>query len=89
METADIILFLVSADLLATDYIWEVEMTTALARADKGEVIVVQVIIRDCAWTDAPFGKFNALPAKGTPIATAPSADAAWKEVVERIGKIC
>ena len=89
LAAADIILFLVSADLLATDYIWNVEMETALARAEAGEVIVVPVIIRDCTWTDAPFGKFNALPTKGTPIATAPNADAAWKEVVERIGKIC
>jgi internalin A len=89
LAAADIILFLVSSDLMATDYIWDIEMTTAMSRAATGQVKVVPIIIRDCTWTGAPFGRFAALPSKGIPIATAPNADAAWKEVVEKIEKIC
>jgi hypothetical protein len=88
LEAADIIFFLVSADLLNVDYIWEVEITNAVSRAEVGKVKVVPVIIRDCVWTSAPFGKFSALPSKGNPISTAPDADMAWTEVVEKIGQL-
>lgn len=85
LAAADIILFLVSADLIATDYVWDVEMKEALARAQAGEVSVVPVIVRACAWESAPFGKYNALPGKGKPIASYEDGDGAWKEVVNKI----
>ncbi len=88
LATADIILFLVSSDLIATDYVWDIEMKRALERAASGEVAIIPVIIRACVWESAPFGKFNALPAKGTPISSFDDEDEAWKEVVQKIGAI-
>lgn len=32
-----------------------------------------------------PFSQFNALPAKGTPVASFEDEDEAWKEVVNKI----
>jgi internalin A len=85
LAAADLILFLVSADLLATDYIWDVEMQEAMARAGRGEVSVVPVIIRPCVWNDAPFAKYTALPAKGKAISSWSNPDEAWTEVTGRI----
>lgn len=85
LAAADIILFLVSSDLIATDYVWNFEMQTALARAEAGEAAVVPVIVRACAWESAPFGKFNALPAKGKPVSSFENEDEAWREVVKKI----
>lgn len=85
LAAADIILFLVSSDLIATDYVWKVEMQAALARAEAGEVAVVPVIIRACAWESAPFGKYNALPAKGKPVSSFENEDEAWREVVKKM----
>jgi hypothetical protein len=88
LAAADLILFLVSADLLATDYIWDTEVQEAMARAARGEVAVVPVIIRSCGWEEAPFAKYTALPAKGKPIASWSDPDEAWKEVTGRIRRL-
>ena len=39
LEKADIILFLVSADFVASDYAWDFEMTRALERHDRQEAL--------------------------------------------------
>ena len=46
LEGADVILLLISADFLASDYCWDVEMRRALVRAAAAEALVVPVILR-------------------------------------------
>jgi len=84
LSTADVIILLVSSDFLATEYIWQ-EIGIAIERHELAEALVVPVIVRPCAWTDAPFARFNALPEKGKPITKWDDADEAWQAVVERI----
>jgi internalin A len=50
LERADIILLLVSADFIASDYCYEKEMGRALERHEKGEALVIPVIVRDVNW---------------------------------------
>lgn len=83
--TADIIILLVSSDMIATDYVWDIEMKEAIERHEKGEASVVPVIIRPCAWTETPFARFSALPEKGKPVSSYNNRDDAWTLVVERI----
>lgn len=59
---AEIILLLVSADFLASDYIWGKELKVALERHGKGEARVVPIILRPCDWHSAPFAELQALP---------------------------
>lgn len=76
LEEADVILLLVSADFLRSDYCYRKEMARALERhaaADDG-AIVVPVILRKCDWQTAPFGKLQGLPRDGRPI-----SDDSWK----------
>ncbi len=82
LAQADIIILLVSADYIATDYLWEEEMMDAL---EHQKAIVVPVILRPCDWTSAPFSHLNALPKEGVPITSHSDQDAAWKEVVQGI----
>lgn len=89
LASANIILFLVSPDLLATDYIWDIEMQEAITRAEAGKVIVIPIIIRPSTWTSAPFGKFAALPSKGIPISTGGNPDEAWSTIVTQIDRLC
>jgi internalin A len=65
LEAADLILFLVSADFLASDYCYDIEGKRALERESKGEAQVVPIIVRDCQWKDAPFAKLQVLPREG------------------------
>jgi internalin A len=68
LERADLILLLVSADFLASDYCYEIEMTRGMNRHEAGEARVIPVILRSCEWHAAPFGKLKALPNDGKPV---------------------
>ena len=85
LKEADIIFLLISPDFLDTDYVWDVEIKTAMERHERREAIVVPIVLRHCDWTDLAFGKLNALPSKGTPVSSYADKDVAWLEVVNRI----
>jgi hypothetical protein len=88
LAEADIILLLVSANFMATDYIWQVEIEMALERQKRKECSLVPIVIKPCDWTDAPFGRLNALPSKGVPVSTFENQDVAWLEVVRALKSI-
>jgi internalin A len=92
LDRAELILLLVSADFVASDYCYDIEMTRALARHQAGTARVVPIIIRDVAWRSAPFGMLMALPTDGKAVATWGSGeygrDTAWKTVAEGIEKV-
>lgn len=87
LEEADIILFLVSADFLSTDYVWDIEMKTAIERDARREAKVVPIVVRPCVWKDTPLWKFYS-PEKATPISMAENRDAAWERVVMGLERI-
>lgn len=68
LESADIVLLLVSPHFLASDYCYEREMTRAMERHDAGEARVIPVILEPCDWHSAPFGKLLAVPTDGKPV---------------------
>jgi internalin A len=83
LEQAQIILLLVSADFLASDYCYEIEMKRALQRHDQGKAIVVPIILRDVDWKSAPFAKLSVLPKDGIPVRRWDDRDTAWRNVEE------
>lgn len=85
LERADIILLLVSADFLASDYCYDIEMTSALERHEAGTAVVIPVILRDVNWKNAPFAKLQALPKNGRAVTLWPNKDSAWRDVSEGI----
>ncbi|MAG37480.1 MAG: hypothetical protein CL878_14690 [Dehalococcoidia bacterium] len=85
LEAADIILLLVSADFMASDYCYELETKRAVERHDAGEARVIPVIVRDVARHGAPFSKLQALPTDGKAVRTWPDRDTAWRTVAEGI----
>ncbi|HYP27307.1 MAG TPA: COR domain-containing protein [Blastocatellia bacterium] len=85
LEQADIILLLVSADFINSDYCYEIEMKRALERHDKGEARVVPVIVRDVNWSAAPFARLQALPKDGLPVSKWRDRDSALRNVSEGI----
>ena len=81
LDEAHIILLLVSASFLASDYCWDVETKRALERHDKGEAKVIPVILRPVDWKGAPFGKLQALPKDGKAITSWQNRDEAFTDV--------
>ena len=85
LKRADIILLLVSADFIASDYCYEVEMKTALGRHDNGEARVVPVIVRTVNLKNTPIARLQALPKDAKPVSLWRDRDSAWRNVAERI----
>ncbi len=85
---AEVILFLVSADFMASDYIHDEEIKQALQRNKNGQLTIVPVIIRSCDFSSLSLSKFQALPTNATPIRSWDNRDAAWLNVVEGIKKL-
>ena len=85
LELADLILLLVSADFIASDYCYAKEMERALERHDDGKAAVIPIIVRDVNWNDARFARLQALPEDGKAVTLWPDRDAAWRNVSEGI----
>lgn len=68
LENSQIVLLLVSAHFLASDYCYEKEMASAIEKHENGSSIVIPVILHPCDWHSAPFGNLRATPTDGKPI---------------------
>lgn len=68
LEQASIILLLISADFLASDYCYQVEMQRALERDEAGLARVIPIIMRPVDWKGAPFSHLQALPTGARPV---------------------
>ncbi len=88
LEGADIILLLVSAFFIASDYCWGKEMVRALKRHDAGEAVVIPIIVRPVDWSGAHFGRLQALPKDAKPVTRWANRDAAWVDVAKGIRKV-
>lgn len=87
LNSADIILLLISPDFMASDYCTDVEVKRAMERNDEETALVIPVILRPCDWTKAPFGKLQALPTNGKPAMKWKPSDDAFVNITEGILK--
>jgi tetratricopeptide (TPR) repeat protein len=88
LSTADIILVLVSADFLASDYCYSVELKYALQRHAMDEAVVVPIIVRPVDWSMAPFHMLHPLPTDGKAIVNWTNRDQAFFDVVQGLRRI-
>jgi len=90
LTTADLILFLVSADFLNSDYCFGVEVQTALDRLKRGEARVVPILLRSCLWEESVFSALNVIPidTKPKPISSWESLDDAFCDVAREISHL-
>jgi hypothetical protein len=75
----------VSADFLASDYCYDIEVQRAMARHELGEARVIPIILRAVDWYSAPFGKLQALPKDGHPVTSWSNHDEAFLDVTRGI----
>jgi hypothetical protein len=88
LSEAEIIVFLVSASLLANDYVYLEEMRIAAERHRNGEAIVIPIIIKHCCWEDTFFSHIQVLPRKAVPITSFEDQDLGWTEVVRDMKRL-
>ena len=88
LNTARVILLLISSDFIASDYCYDVEMERALQRHEVEEARVIPVILRPVDWTEAPFAGLLALPRDGEAVTQWDNQDAAFKDIARGIRRV-
>ncbi len=88
LEAARVILLLVSADFIHSEFCYSVELKRALERHESGEARVIPIIVRPCDWHSALFGKLQALPKDGKAITDWRPHDKAYLNISEGIRKV-
>ena len=88
LNTADIILLLVSPDFIASDYCYGREVTRAMERHEAGEAHVVPILLRPTDYKGTPFEKLSPLPTNTVPVTKWPDRDDALFNVAQGIRNV-
>jgi formylglycine-generating enzyme required for sulfatase activity len=88
LDSADIILLLVSPSFLASDYCWDKEMNRALERHEEGEARVIPIILRPCLWLEGPLAKLQAEPKDARPVTQWQNTDEAFLDVATALRRV-
>ena len=85
LRRAQIILLLVSADFIASDFCYSIEMKEAIARHDANQARVIPILLRPTDLKDSPFTKLKMLPTDAKAVTRWPTLDDAFTDVVQGI----
>lgn len=85
LESAQMILLMVSASFIASDQCYDKEMPRALAHHESGHARVLPVLLHPCDWKITPLGHFQVLPTDGQPISLWPNQNSALLNVIEGV----
>jgi len=88
LNSSALILLLVSADFLGSDYINGVEMRRALELHDQGLARVVPIVLRNCDWTVGPLGRLQALPKDARAVTQWANRDDAYTDVARGLRRL-
>jgi hypothetical protein len=85
LEVAEVILLLISANFLASDYCYDVEMARALEKQKEGSAAVIPVILKPCDWQSSQFGQLLATPTDAKPVTMFGNQDEAFTIIARDI----
>jgi hypothetical protein len=80
VNTAAIILLLISPRFIASEYCYGIEMKRAMERHEAGEARVIPIILSHCDFGKLPFAKLNAAPRDAIPV-----VDRRWNSTDEAL----
>jgi len=88
IQSADLVLLLVSVDFLVSEYCFNVEFESALKRYAIGTTRIIPIILHPCPWPETPIGRFEVLPTDGEPIASSKDTAKAFLSVTNSIREL-
>lgn len=88
LNSAEIILLLISSDFISSTYCYDVEMKRAMERHEAGEARVIPILLRPVFWENAPFGKLNGLPTDMKAVTNWDNQDEAFLNIVKGISDV-
>lgn len=88
LNTADIIVLLISADFFASKRCRDIEMERALQLSTSGRARLIPVILRDVNWKVSALHRYSALPPNEKPVRSWRNVDKALSEVAKGIQQV-
>ncbi|MBN8564818.1 MAG: HEAT repeat domain-containing protein [Leptolyngbya sp. UWPOB_LEPTO1] len=88
LNTADIILLLISPDSVADDHCYEVEIRRAIARHQAGEAHVIPILLRPVNLTGELLGNIPVLPKNGVAVTLWDNQDEAFRAIAAEIQEV-
>lgn len=88
LESASVILLLVSPDFLASEYCWGKEVARALERHASGQALVVPIIVRICDWKSTDLSTLQVLPKDGLPVRRWSDSDEAYLDILSSLRRM-
>ena len=85
---AQLVLVLVSENLLASEYSYQEELRRSFARSDEQHARIVPILIRDCDWRQSWFGQLEALPSKAVPLEEWEDEQSGLNDVAARLAEV-
>src|SRR6266581_4447421 len=85
LETAQLVLLLISPNFLASDYCYGIEMRRALERHNNDKALVIPIILRPVDWEGAPFSHLQFLPRDARAVTEWDNRDAAFRDIARGI----
>src|SRR6266571_5435450 len=85
LKSAQIILLLISADFIHSDFCYSIEMKQAIDRHNAGEARVIPILLRPTDWQGAPFDKLKILPTDAKAVTKWRRRDDAFADIVQGI----
>lgn len=85
LNSANLILLLVSKDFLASEYCFGVEVEKALSRLKRGDVKVIPILLKPCLWDESLFSELQIIPRGAKAINSWTSHEKAYVEVANEI----
>jgi hypothetical protein len=85
LESAGVILLLITPRFIASEYCFDKEMQRAMERHAAGTARVIPIIMKPCDWQDTPFSRLHILPKDAKPVTSWSDRDEALLDVVQGI----
>jgi WD40 repeat protein/predicted negative regulator of RcsB-dependent stress response len=88
LESADIVLLLISPDFMSSDYCYSTEMKRAIERHEQDNLHIIPILLRATFWRNAPFAKLQMVPTNAKPVRSWPDRDDAFNDITEHIHRL-
>ena len=85
LESAHLILFLITENFMDSEYIFGVEVDKAMHRLKYGKAKIVPILLKPCQWEESRFSELQIIPRDAQPISTCASPEEAFNNVATEI----
>jgi tetratricopeptide (TPR) repeat protein len=85
LYNAKIIIFLISPDFFANNYLFGAEMTYAIQQQAVSKARVIPIIVRSVDWHSSPFDKLQVFPSNTKPVNLWANRDEAFLDIAQGI----